>query len=79
MKEFQALGLDISIINDKGENLELKEIEDAEDKDDMKTSVDEVETAPIITDSKDINEEIISEEESEENSLEVESEEGADL
>ena len=79
MKEFQALGLDISIINDKGENLELKEIEDAEDKDDMKTSVEEIETAPIITDSKDINNELTSEEEQEDSSLEEEAEEGADL
>ena len=32
MKEFQALGLDISIINDNGETLQLKEIEEAEEK-----------------------------------------------
>ena len=47
MKEFQALGLDISIINDEGETLELKEIEDAEDKEDMKLSIDEFEAAPV--------------------------------
>ena len=46
MKEFQALGLDISIIDDKGENLELKQIEEAEDKDDPKVSIDELEVSP---------------------------------
>ncbi len=45
MKEFQALGLDISIINDDGETLELKQIEDAEDHEDMKLSIDEFENA----------------------------------
>ncbi len=46
MKEFQALGLDISIINDEGETLELKEIEEAEDKEDTKLSIDELEASP---------------------------------
>ena len=46
MKEFQALGLDISIINDEGETLELKQIEEAEDKEDMKLSIDELESSP---------------------------------
>ncbi len=44
MKEFQALGLDISIINDDGETLQLKEIEEAEDKEDMNTSIEEVDS-----------------------------------
>ena len=35
MKEFQALGLDISIVNDKNETIGLKEIEEEEDKDDL--------------------------------------------
>ena len=47
MKEFQALGLDISIINDEGETLQLKEIEEAEDKDDFNSSVDEFERPPV--------------------------------
>ncbi len=47
MKEFQALGLDISIINDDGETLQLKEIEEAEDKDDSNTSMDEFENVPV--------------------------------
>ena len=34
MKEFQALGLDLKIINDAGEALDLKEIEEAEDHED---------------------------------------------
>ena len=37
MKEFQALGLDLKIINDSGEALDLKEIEEAEDKEDAPT------------------------------------------
>ena len=53
MKEFQALGLDISIINDDGETLQLKEIEEAEDKEDLNTSTDEVEntTVSVITEN----------------------------
>ncbi len=43
MKEFQALGLDVSIIDDNGETLQLKEIEEAEDRDDISTSIEEVE------------------------------------
>ena len=42
MKEFQALGLDISIINDKGENLQLKEIESEEEKEDSNVTIDEI-------------------------------------
>jgi len=64
MKEFQALGLDISIINDEGETLQLKEIEDAEDKEDMKLSIDELETSPAT--------EIKEKKEEEELSLEME-------
>ena len=44
MKEFQALGLDVSIINADGEELQLKEIEDAEDKEDSSTTFEEVES-----------------------------------
>ncbi len=46
MKEFQALGLDVSIINDDGKTLELKDIEDSEDKEEFNTSIDEVENSP---------------------------------
>lgn len=46
MKEFQALGLDVSIINDDGKTLELKDIEDSEDKEDFNTNIDEVENSP---------------------------------
>ncbi len=35
MKEFQALGLDISIINDKNETIGLKEMEEEEDKEEL--------------------------------------------
>ena len=44
MKEFQALGLDVSIVNDEGETLQLKEIEDAEDRDDGAVNFDEIDS-----------------------------------
>ena len=55
MKEFQALGLDISIINDEGETLQLKEIEEAEDRDDLNSTMDEIESpaAPIEDNDED--------------------------
>ena len=48
MKEFQALGLDINIINDKDEVLDLKTIEEEEYKDDFKGTIEEAEL-PIST------------------------------
>ncbi len=57
MKEFQALGLDISIINDEGETLQLKEIEEAEDKEDMNTSIEEVESPAVAIAANDETEE----------------------
>ena len=58
MKEFQALGLDVSIINDDGETLQLKEIEDAEDKEDAHTTIDEIESpATEIIDEPAVEEE----------------------
>ena len=46
MKEFQALGLDVSIINDEGKSLQLKEIEEAEDDD---TTLDEnADLSPVV-------------------------------
>jgi len=40
MKEFQALGLDISIINDEGEQLDLKQIEQDEDREELGSTID---------------------------------------
>ena len=48
MKEFQALGLDISIINDQNEELQLKQIEEDEYKDDFVGNVEDIEL-PIPT------------------------------
>ena len=45
MKEFQALGLDVSIINDDGETLQLKQIEDSEDREDYASNIDEVDSS----------------------------------
>ena len=44
MKEFQALGLDVSIVNDEGNMIQLKEIEEAEDREDAHTTIDEIES-----------------------------------
>ena len=85
MKEFQALGLDVSIIDDEGKTLELKEIEDAEDREDTKLNIDEVEKSPavVVTDDaeeSDLEEDIEEDEELEEDlEMEEEFEEGADL
>ncbi len=46
MKEFQALGLDISVIDDEGNVLDLKEIEDDEQKEDIRP-IDEREDFPL--------------------------------
>ena len=56
MKEFQALGLDVSIIDEDGETLQLKEIEEAEDKDDFTPSIEEVDSPvkEILKDSNDL-------------------------
>ena len=43
IKEFQALGLDIQIINDKNEVLDLKDIEKEEAKQNLPTSIDDIE------------------------------------
>ena len=54
MKEFQALGLDISIIDDEGNTLDLKEIEDDETKEDL-IEVDEklAQVQPLLDNSSD--------------------------
>ena len=62
MKEFQALGLNVQIINDEGETLDLKEIEDEEDKDDSKLTIEELEVAlPVDKKTEEKVEEIVEE------------------
>ena len=53
MKEFQALGLDLKIINDENQVLDLKQIEEEEYKDDVKLDIDEIELPPEPSDSVD--------------------------
>ena len=48
MKEFQALGLDVGIVNDEGEVLDLKAVEEDEYKDDVKTTSD---VLPVVEDN----------------------------
>ena len=88
MKEFQALGLDISIIDDEGRTLELKEIEEAEDREDTKLNIDEVEKSPVtpVEDLEDDSEDEdfetddeFDDELEEDMEMEEEFEEGADL
>ena len=69
MKEFQALGLDISIIDDNGKTLQLKEIEEAEDKEDISTSIDDIEKSPAreITDDYPYSSDETSEDEDDDN------------
>ncbi len=43
MKEFQALGLDLKIINDENQVLDLKQIEEEEYKEDVKLDIDDIE------------------------------------
>ena len=59
MKEFQALGLDISIINDKNQELQLKEIEEDEYREDVDTNIDNIElpVKPVTDDENDDYEE----------------------
>ena len=63
MKEFQALGLDVSIINDDGETLQLKDIEESEDKEDFNSSADDFERPPVGDVSKSDDEYVPEEEE----------------
>ena len=44
MKEFQALGLDVSFVDDQGVTHQLKEIEDEEDKDDNSLSIEDLDS-----------------------------------
>ena len=57
MKEFQALGLDISIINDEGQALDLKEIEEAEEKAEAE-ELDRATREAIEDNTKDVVQEI---------------------
>ena len=62
IKEFQALGLDIQIINDKNEVLDLKQIEKEETNETMNLSLDDVEISKL---AKEINEDTIDKEQEE--------------
>ena len=58
IKEFQALGLDIQIINDKNEVLDLKDIEKEEAKQNVPTSIDDIEIKKLSdSDTEDDTEE----------------------
>jgi DNA-directed RNA polymerase subunit beta len=78
MKEFQALGLDISIVDEDGEDHNLKEIEDAEAKSDGFESIDQFEESNdnLLADNSPVSEAEV-EEEYEEDS-EFEDEDGLD-
>ena len=77
MKEFQALGLDISIIDDEGKALQLKDIEEQEDKEELKLSIDEVSDTPAKTIGATVveDEEVVEDDEETEDEFEDEFEE----
>jgi DNA-directed RNA polymerase subunit beta len=60
IKEFQALGLDIAVINDKNEAVEFKQLEDEETKEATVLSIDEIENSDYkkqLAESFDLDEE----------------------
>ena len=67
MKELQALGLNLSIIDDQNKEYQLKEIEDHEYKEDMNLNIDDIDipARQIVPDQETSTEEIIEEEEEE--------------
>ncbi len=71
MKEFQALGLDLKIIDDENRTLDLKEIEEEEYKEDFKLDIDEIEL-PMqdVTSSNDYSEDSFDEEDEDEDEFE---------
>ncbi len=89
MKEFQALGLDVSIIDDEGRALELKEIEEEEDHEDTKLDINEIDKSPVVPidspdeedeeDTDDLDDDEFEDELEEDLKMEEDFEEGADL
>ena len=82
MKEFQALGLDLKIINDAGEAMDLKQIEEEEDREDNVTDEIFEDLPPISEDGdedEDTNEDWEAEDEFEETSLDDISDEDIDF
>ena len=81
MKEFQALGLDLKIINDAGEAVDLKQIEEEEDREDN-TSDEIFEDLPPITEDDEedeVSDDWEAEDEFEESSLDDISDDDIDL
>ena len=60
IKEFQALGLDISIITKDGETKDLRDLEREEDKEDVPVTIEEID---INSKNEEMNTEILTEEE----------------
>ena len=67
MKELQALGLNLSIIDDQNKEYQLKEIEDQEYKEDMNLNMDDIDipARQIVPDKETPEEEELEEEEEE--------------
>ena len=76
---FQALGLDISIINDEGKTIQLKEIEEAEDREDNKLTVEELDKSPAVEVKDEETDDTVEDMEEEFEEIEEDIEEGADL
>ena len=67
MKELQALGLNLSIIDDQNKEYQLKEIEDQEYKDDMNLNIDDIDipARQIVPNNETSVEEMVEDEEEE--------------
>ena len=57
VKEFQALGLDVSMIDENNKELDLRELEEEESKENPLLSVDEIKDEPKEVETKEIEEE----------------------
>ncbi|MCQ2976550.1 MAG: DNA-directed RNA polymerase subunit beta [archaeon] len=80
MKELQALGLDLKIQNDDGEEFDLKQIEEEEDKEDLNLGLDETTPLPpIAEDEEDSDWEEDDEDEFEDNDLDELDDEDIDI
>ena len=56
IKEFQALGLDIAMINEDGKEVSIKDLEIEENKEGTSLSIDEIDVKPVNTNVEELDE-----------------------
>lgn len=76
VKEFQALGLNIAMISEDGKEVDVKTLEEEEEKEGAPLSIEEIDNVSLLTKKESVD--VISEEEAEEESDELVSEEEQD-